>query len=82
LELDEPSYGMPLQVWVQAAALKLRVREIPIGRIYKNPARRFWGGLDDPEVRLRYYREVLHRAAKRWLHRTEPVVCVGEGCKG
>jgi hypothetical protein len=43
------------------------VREIPIGRIYKNPHRRFWGGLDDPEVRLRYYLEVLEREARRWL---------------
>ncbi|MCS7172227.1 MAG: glycosyltransferase family 2 protein [Armatimonadetes bacterium] len=78
LELDEPSYGMPLQIWVQAAALGLRVREIPIGRIYRNPARRFLGGLEDPEVRLRYYREVLHRAVQRWLHRVESAVCAGE----
>ncbi len=78
LELDEPSYGMPLQVWVQAAALGLRVREIPIGRIYKNPARRFWGGLDDPEVRLRYYREVLDRAAKRWLTPGTSAACAGK----
>jgi len=82
LELDEPSYGMPLQVWVQAAALKLRIREIPIGRIYKNPARRFWGGLDDPEVRLRYYREVLHRAAQRWLRGAESAVCTGKEHRG
>ncbi len=78
LELDEPSYGMPLQVWVQAAALGLRVREIPIGRIYKNPARRFWGGLEDPEVRLRYYREVLHRAAKRWLAQGASAACLSK----
>ncbi|MDQ7800394.1 MAG: glycosyltransferase family 2 protein [Armatimonadota bacterium] len=67
MQLDEPSYGMPLQVWVQAARWGLRVREIPIGRIYKNPHRRFWGGLDDPEVRLRYYLQVLEREAARWL---------------
>jgi glycosyltransferase involved in cell wall biosynthesis len=67
MRLSEPSYGMPLQVWVQAAALGLRIREIPIGRIYKNPERRFWGGLDDPEVRRAYYRAVLRQEAERWL---------------
>ncbi len=67
MRLTEPSYGMPLQVWVQAAALGLRIREIPIGRIYKNPERRFWGGLDDPEVRLAYYRAVLREEVARWL---------------
>jgi len=72
MRLSEPSYGMPLQVWVQAAALGLRIREIPIGRIYKNPERRFWGGLDDPEVRRAYYRAVLRQEAQRWLGRSTP----------
>ncbi len=72
MHLDEPSYGLPLQVWVQAARLGVRVREIPIGRIYKNPQRRFWGGLDDPEVRLRYYLGVLEREVARWLRQPAP----------
>ncbi|MDR7545079.1 MAG: glycosyltransferase family 2 protein [Armatimonadota bacterium] len=66
LRLSEPSYGLPLQVWVQAAHHGLRVRELATARIYKNPARRFWGGLDDPEVRRRYYHEVIDREVKRW----------------
>ncbi|MDR7483937.1 MAG: glycosyltransferase family 2 protein [Armatimonadota bacterium] len=67
LQLTEPSYGLPLQVWVQAAAQGLRVVEVPTPRIYKNPQRRFWGGLDDVEVRRRYYEEVLEREVARWL---------------
>jgi dolichol-phosphate mannosyltransferase len=67
LRLDEPSYGLPLQVWVQAAAHRLRVVELATARIYKNPARRFWGGLDDADVRRRYYLEVLDREVARWL---------------
>lgn len=59
LRLTEPGYGMPLQVWVQAARLGLRMKELPVPRVYKNPARRFWGGLDDPETRRRYYQAVL-----------------------
>ncbi len=67
LQLSEPSYGMPLQVWIQAAAHRLRVVEVPTARIYKNPNRRFWGGLDDVAVRRRYYEDVLDREVTRWL---------------
>lgn len=61
MRLTEPGYGMPLQVWIQAARRGLRVKEIATPRIYKNPQRRFWGGLDDPTERRRYYQEVLER---------------------
>jgi len=70
LELTEPSYGMPLQVWIQAAAHNLRIKEIPVARIYKNPNRRFWGGLDDPSVRRAYYLRILEQEAMRWLNRS------------
>lgn len=66
MQLDERSYGMPLQVWLQAARLGLSVTEIPVPRIYKNPERRFWGGLDDPETRLAYYLSVIDREVSRW----------------
>lgn len=65
--LTEPSYGMPLQVWVQAAYHHLRVTELPVARIYKNPHRRFWGGLDDPQTRRAYYLKVLQAEVARWL---------------
>ncbi len=64
--LTEPSYGMPLQVWIQAARAGLRVVELATPRIYKNPDRRFWGGLDDVDARLRYYEKVLEEEVKRW----------------
>jgi dolichol-phosphate mannosyltransferase len=67
LRLDEPSYGMPLQVWVQAAVLGLTVRELPVARIYKNPARAFWGGLDDAGARRAYYHRVLRAEVARWM---------------
>jgi len=65
--LTEPSYGMPLQVWIQAAPHRLRVIELATARIYKNPERRFWGGLDDAAVRRQYYNRVLDAEVKRWL---------------
>lgn len=67
LQLTEPSYGMPLQVWVQAAYHRLRVVELAVARIYKNPHRRFWGGLDDAEARQAYYLKVLEAEVARWL---------------
>ena len=66
MSLDERSYGLPLQVWLQAARLGLTVTEIPVPRIYKNPARRFWGGLDDPETRMTYYLSIIDREVSRW----------------
>ncbi len=66
IHLDERSYGLPLQVWLQAARLGLTVTEIPVPRIYKNPSRRFWGGLDDPETRRTYYLSVIDREVSRW----------------
>lgn len=66
-DLTEPSYGMPLQVWVQAAYHRLTVRELPVARIYKNPERKFWGGLDDMPARRTYYLGVLEAEVARWL---------------
>jgi dolichol-phosphate mannosyltransferase len=67
LRLDEPSYGLPLQVWIQAAHHRLRVVELATPRIYKNPNRQFWGGLDDVAVRRQYYERVIQREVQRWL---------------
>ncbi len=59
LALDVPGYAMPIQFWVQAVRHELRIRELPVPLIYTNSNRRFGGGLDDPDVRLAYYLDVL-----------------------
>ena len=59
LSLTEPGYAFPLQFWPQCARACLRVREIPVGRIYRDRSRRFGGTLDDPDARLHHYLEVL-----------------------
>lgn len=61
LDLSEDGYAFPMQLWARAAAHGLRVREIPVDLIYNDPNRTFGEALDDPEKRLRHYREVLHR---------------------
>ncbi|HQU45621.1 MAG TPA: glycosyltransferase family 2 protein, partial [Pirellulales bacterium] len=62
LHVTETGYAMPLEVWVQAAAARLRIRELPVPLIYLDEKRSFGGSLDDAEIRLRHYREVLDRA--------------------
>jgi dolichol-phosphate mannosyltransferase len=62
LHITEDGWGMPLQLWVQAAKLGLRVKEIGVPRLYLDPNRAFGGVLNDPAERLAYYRGVLARA--------------------
>lgn len=65
LRLDEPGYAFPLQFWVEAARAGLRIREIPVRRIYRDRSREFGGTLDDPAARLAHYLEVLVRELRR-----------------
>jgi dolichol-phosphate mannosyltransferase len=66
LRITEPGWGMPLQLWVQAAKLGLRVKEVGVPRLYLDPTRAFGGVLDDGERRLAYYRRVLDDAERDW----------------
>jgi dolichol-phosphate mannosyltransferase len=59
MNLTIPGYAFPMQFWVQADALALRIREMPVKLIYKDATRHFGGLLDDPSVRLQHYLEVL-----------------------
>jgi len=82
LEITEAGWGMPLQLWVQAARLGLRVKEVGVPRLYIDPNRSFGGGLDDAEKRLAYYRSVLADAERHWAAVTDPAwagLC-GESC--
>jgi dolichol-phosphate mannosyltransferase len=62
LHITEPGWGMPLQLWVQAARLGLRIKEVGVPRVYLDANRSFGGDLDDAEKRLAYYRRVIHNA--------------------
>lgn len=62
LDLHEPGYGMPIELWAKAWREGLTVAEIPVERIYCDHDRSFGADLDDPELRLRYYDEVWERA--------------------
>ena len=60
--LTETGYAMPLELWVQAVALGLKIVEMPVPLIYLDEARSFGGALDHGETRLKVYEEVLDRA--------------------
>jgi len=61
LRITELGYAMPLQLWVQAASLELKIIEFPVPLIYLEEERSFGGSLDQAATRLAYYREVLDR---------------------
>jgi len=62
LSITEPGWGMPLQLWVQAARRGLRIKEVGVPRLYLDPTRAFGGVLDDAGARLAYYRRVIAAA--------------------
>ena len=59
---QEPGYAMPLEMWARAWQEGLRVREMPVERIYNDHDRSFGRDLDDPERRYAYYTAVWERA--------------------
>jgi dolichol-phosphate mannosyltransferase len=59
LHITETGWGMPLQLWVQAARAGLRVKEVGVPRVYLDPNRAFGGVLNDADERLAYYHRVI-----------------------
>lgn len=88
LQVNEAGYAMPLELWVQAAHARLRIRELPVPRIYTDEKRSFGGSLDDGWIRLEYYHLVLDRSfARIGLGSCEGELWTGtlgrrEGCAG
>jgi dolichol-phosphate mannosyltransferase len=54
-----------MQLWPQVWGKRLRLTEIAVRLIYNDPARSFGAALDDADVRLRHYRDVLCREVNR-----------------
>lgn len=79
LNLTEPGYAMPLELWVQAAHHGLTIQEVAVPLIYLDEERSFGGTLDDATTRLDYYRRVIDRAAAALPARIQPPPAA-EGC--
>lgn len=65
LDITDNGYAMPLQLWVQASDLNWRISEFAVPLIYLDEARSFGGALDDSEIRLAHYRDVLNAELSR-----------------
>ena len=80
LSLSVDGYAMPIQFWVQAVANDLRITEVPIRLIYNDLNRSFGGPLDNPDVRLKHYLDVLERELAKFPAKFgQPATC---GCNG
>jgi glycosyltransferase involved in cell wall biosynthesis len=80
IEVTDTGYAMPLEFWVKAAKLALRIIELPIPLIYLDEDRSFGGSMDDVNTRLAIYRQVLGRSlAKEGLLTAGQAG--GDGCK-
>ncbi len=77
LHITESGWGMPLQLWVQAARLGLRIKEVAVPRLYLDPNRAFGGVMDDAAERLAYYRRIIASAEREPL--TPPVATTACG---
>jgi len=82
LGLTETGYALPLELWVRAVELGLRIIELPVPLIYLDEKRSFGGSLDNADTRLAVYRAVLDRAmaAARPLAVGQPLSATGPSC--
>ncbi|MBE0418447.1 MAG: glycosyltransferase family 2 protein [Coriobacteriia bacterium] len=62
IELCEPGYAMPVEMWAKAYRAGLLVRELAVERIYCDHNRSFGEAFDDPEHRFGYYMRVWRQA--------------------
>ena len=83
LHITENGWGMPLQLWVQAARLGLRIKEVGVPRLYLDSNRTFGGRMDDATERLAYYRRVIADAvADLQPASAPPLECCGSAAPG
>ena len=75
-EITDLGYAMPLQVWVQAVAHRMKIIEVAVELIYLDESRAFGGSLDDATFRLKHYRQVFESAIER-AGLMAPAGCLG-----
>jgi glycosyltransferase involved in cell wall biosynthesis len=80
LDISEPGYAMPLELWVQAKYCDLSIIELPVPLIYLDEKRSFGGALDDAQKRLAHYREVIERSEARFGARRRAPSSVRSSC--
>jgi dolichol-phosphate mannosyltransferase len=81
LKITEFGYAMPLQLWVQAAMLGMSIIEIPVPLIYFDLSRSFGGQLDQAEVRLKYYNQVIQQSIEQMEQQGYQLPVASATCK-
>lgn len=79
LDIREPGYAMPLELWVQGALAGLRIIELAVPLVYLDEKRTFGGILDDAQTRLEYYHLTIDRSFAAVLDRDAD--CCSAGCE-
>ena len=79
IELTNNGYAMPLELWVRAAELGLKIIELPVPLIYLEEHRSFGGALDDADTRFDAYRRVLEQSIASGRGIPEPL-CTATSC--
>ncbi|MFN6129395.1 MAG: glycosyltransferase family 2 protein [Planctomycetota bacterium] len=82
LRVTVDGYAMPLELWVQAAYLGLRIIEIPVPLIYLDLSRSFGGSLDDGGIRLQHYNSVIDASIRDMLDRGYGPLVPASACRG
>ena len=82
LRITNDGYAMPLELWVQAAFLDLRIIEIPVPLIYLDLSRSFGGSLDDGGIRLQHYNSVIDSSIRDMLDRGYALPTPASACRG
>lgn len=81
LDIHDEGYAMPLELWVQAAMLGLRIIEVPVPLIYLDLTRSFGGALDEAETRLRYYNACINRSISAMLEKGYQLPNLDHSCQ-
>jgi dolichol-phosphate mannosyltransferase len=80
LDVTEPGYGMPLELWIRALAAGQRVLELPVPLVYLEEKRSFGGSLDDAKSRLCYYRKVIRKALQEVSPHLDEALAFDRSC--
>jgi glycosyltransferase involved in cell wall biosynthesis len=82
LDITVDGYAMPLELWTQAAMLGMSILEVPVPLIYLDEKRSFGGALDDGNVRLAYYNEVIEKSVNAMVARGYSMPAEVSNCCG
>jgi len=66
LRLQEPGYGMPLELWIQAWKLNLRIKEIPVALIYLDKNSAETASYQKMFRRYKYYLTIIEKEFKHY----------------